>query len=180
MGGVHDPDEALIRALYAEHGSVLLGYVRRRLGDRMAAEDIVQETLLRAWRNAHVLDNGRGSVRAWLLTVAHNLMVDRARSRAVRPNEVATLPVRYTPLIPDHAESLVDAMRLREELEKLPPAQRTVLVEIYWNGRSAAEVAEQLGIPVGTVKSRLYYGLRAMRAALADAEPARAPLALAA
>src|SRR5882724_7640748 len=80
--------EDLIRSLYLEHGRSLLAYATRLTGDQAAAEDVVQETLLRAWKHAAALINGTGSVRGWLLTVARNIVTDRVRARAVRPYEV--------------------------------------------------------------------------------------------
>src|SRR5882724_2910718 len=94
IAGQHSPrpervrDEALVRSLYEEHGRSLLAYATRLTGDHAAAEDVVQETLVRAWRHADDLENGKGSVRGWLLTVARNIVVDRARARASRPQEV--------------------------------------------------------------------------------------------
>src|SRR5216117_3558280 len=82
------PGEDLIRRLYEEHGRSLLAYAVRLTNDRAAAEDVVQETLLRAWKHADDLEHGIGSVRGWLLTVARNIITDRARARAVRPTEV--------------------------------------------------------------------------------------------
>jgi len=81
--------EDLVRKLYNEHGASLLAYATRLTNDRAAAEDVVQETLLRAWKHADVLTEEKGSVRGWLLTVARNIVTDRARARAVRPPEVA-------------------------------------------------------------------------------------------
>src|SRR5829696_4032877 len=87
-------DEALIRTLFEEHGRAVLAYATRLTGDRAAAEDVVQETLLRAWKHHEKLVEGQGSVRGWLLTVARNLVTDRARARAVRPTEVAEVVER--------------------------------------------------------------------------------------
>lgn len=82
-------DEALIKSVYEEHGHALLAYATRLTGDRAAAEDVVQETLIRAWRHSEVLVNGKGSVRGWLLTVARNIITDRYRAKAARPPEVS-------------------------------------------------------------------------------------------
>ena len=92
MGRERAVDEALVHAVYAEHGRALLAYTTRLMGDRAAAEDIVQETLIRAWRHPEVMTNGRGSTRGWLLTVARNLVTDRIRARAARPREVPEDP----------------------------------------------------------------------------------------
>ena len=162
-------DEALIRSLYSEHGRALLAYVTRLTGDRAAAEDVVQEAVVRAWRNPDVLVNGRGSVRGWLFTVARNIVVDRIRARAVRPAEVAETATQ--PAAPgDVAENVVDSMVVMEAMQGLSADHRAVIEQIYFRGRSVAEAATELGVPPGTVKSRSFYALRAMRERL---EPAR-------
>jgi RNA polymerase sigma-70 factor (ECF subfamily) len=158
--------EALVRSLYAEHGRSLLAYATRLTGDRAAAEDVVQETLVRAWKHADDLTGGQGSVRGWLLIVARNIVTDRARARAVRPAEVADV-VDRPPVEGDHSESVVNAVVLLAALDQVSPEHREVLVELYYRGRSVAEAAKVLGIPPGTVKSRSYYALRALRAVMA-------------
>jgi RNA polymerase sigma-70 factor (ECF subfamily) len=155
-------DEALIRSLFEEHGRMLLAYATRLTGDRALAEDVVQETLVRAWKHPEVLGNGKGSVRGWLLTVARNIVTDRARARAARPPEVAENPAA-APVERDHAEHVVNSMVVLEALDTLSAEHREVLVEIYYRGRSMVETAQVLGIPPGTVKSRCYYALRALR-----------------
>jgi RNA polymerase sigma-70 factor (ECF subfamily) len=164
----HDA-ETLIRTLYAEHGRSLLAYATRLTGDRAAAEDVVQETLVRAWKHAADLTTGKGSVRGWLLTVARNIVTDRARARAVRPAEVADV-LDKPPVSVDHSESVVNTMVVMDALEKVSPEHREVLVQLYYRGRSVAEAAKELGVPPGTVKSRSYYALRALRAVLAGQE----------
>jgi RNA polymerase sigma-70 factor (ECF subfamily) len=166
--------EALTRSLYEEHGRSLLAYATRLTGDRAAAEDVVQETLVRAWKHAEDLVEGKGSVRGWLLTVARNIVTDRARARAVRPAEVAESPER-PPVERDHSESVVNTMVVLDALDQLSPEHREVLVELYYRGRSVTEAAKELGVPPGTVKSRSYYALRALRAVMAgpEAEVAR-------
>lgn len=155
-------DEALLRAVFEEHGRALLAYAMRLAGDRQAAEDIVQETLVRAWRNPDVLVNGKGSVRGWLLTVARNLAIDAVRAQAARPAEVPEIPPDLAPRR-DHAESVVDSLVVMEALDELSDDHRDVLVEIYFKGSSVSEAAAALGIPPGTVRSRCYYALRSLR-----------------
>ncbi|MFJ3923426.1 sigma-70 family RNA polymerase sigma factor [Streptomyces sp. NPDC090022] len=155
-------DEALIRSVYEEHGNALLGYATRLTGDRAVAEDVVQETLIRAWRHSEVLVNGKGSVRGWLLTVARNIITDRYRARAARPAEVAGSPATV-PVEVDHADAVVDAMTVLGALDQLSPEHRNVLTELYYRQHSVAEAADSLGIPEGTVKSRSHYALKALR-----------------
>ncbi len=155
-------DEALIRALYADHGRALLAYAGRLTGDRAAAEDVVQETLVRAWRNLDVVTNGRGSVRGWLFTVARNIVIDQVRARAARPQEVADsadVPAGAG----DLADQVVDSVVAMDAMDGLSQEHRSVIEEIYFRGRTVAEAAAVLDIPPGTVKSRSYYALRALR-----------------
>lgn len=155
-------DEALIRALYADHGRALLAYATRLTGDRAAAEDVVQETLVRAWRKLDVVTNGRGSVRGWLFTVARNIVIDQVRARAARPAEVAAAADPPTGGS-DPADQVVDSIVVLDALDGLSHEHRSVIEEIHFRGRSVAEAAAVLDIPPGTVKSRSYYALRAMR-----------------
>jgi RNA polymerase sigma-70 factor, ECF subfamily len=164
-------DEALIRTLYQEHGRSLLAYVTRLTGDRAAAEDVVQETLIRAWKHASAMLNEKGSVRGWLLTVARNIVTDRVRARAARPTEVAESPTT-PPIEVDHAEGVVNTMTVMGALDRVSPEHKEILVELYYRGRTVNEAAEALGLPPGTVKSRSYYALRAMRAVLDESAKA--------
>jgi RNA polymerase sigma-70 factor, ECF subfamily len=158
--------EALIRALYEEHGRALLAYATRLTRDRAAAEDVVQETLMRAWRHPEVLVNGRGSVRGWLLTVARNIVTDRIRARSARPAEVAESEGQPAAVDRDHADQVVDSVVVMSAMDSLSDEHRVVLEEVYFKGRSIAEAAEVLSIPPGTVKSRCYYALRALRSTI--------------
>jgi RNA polymerase sigma-70 factor (ECF subfamily) len=159
-------DEELIRFLYQEHGQSVLAYATRLTRDRAAAEDVLQETLLRAWRHADDLRNdSKGSVRGWLLTVARNIVTDRARARAARPREVGE-PVDVPAVERDHADRVVNSMAVLGAMDTLSQEHRDVLVEMYYRGRTVAEVAAALQIPQGTVKSRSYHALRALRAVM--------------
>lgn len=166
-------DEVLVRAVYEEHGGALLAYATRLTGDRAAAEDVVQETLIRAWRHPDVLTNSKGSVRGWLLTVARNIATDRFRARAARPTEVAEAP-GSPPVQRDHADEVVDSVIVLDALGRLSPEHRDVLTALYFNGHSVAEAADTLGVPAGTIKSRTYYALRRMRETFAG-QPAPVP-----
>ncbi len=164
-GRTRDGDEALVHAVYREHGRAMLAYATRLLGDGAAAEDVVQEALIRAWRHPEVLTNGKGSIRGWLLTVIRNLVTDRVRARAARPTEVVETP-GTSAVARDHADQVVTSVTVLEALEGLSDDHRGVLDQIYFQGRSLGEAASVLGIPAGTVKSRTYYALQAMRRSL--------------
>jgi RNA polymerase sigma-70 factor (ECF subfamily) len=170
-GSAQARDEALVRSLYEEHGRSLLAYATRLTGDRSIAEDVVQETLLRAWKHSAAMVNQRGSVRGWLITVARNIVTDRARAKSARPTEVAESP-SSGPVAGDHAENVVNSMVILAALDRLSTEHRQVLVELYYRGRTVSEAAQLLGVPPGTVKSRSYYALRAMRTALGGAHDA--------
>jgi len=159
-------DEALIRSLYEEHGATLLAYTTRLLGDRSAAEDVLQETLIRAWKHADSLTESAGSIRGWLFTVARNIVTDRLRAKAARPPDVAETPTTV-PVEQDHAQRVADSMLALEALDHLSDEHRSVIVEIYFHDRSVAETAELLGIPAGTVKSRSHNALKLLRRSLA-------------
>jgi RNA polymerase sigma-70 factor (ECF subfamily) len=161
-----DDEETLLRALHDEHAGPLWRYVVRLTGDRALAEDIVQETLLRAWRRPKVLDQCESSARAWLFTVARNLVIDGTRSaRSIHEVGVDSLPERITA---DETDSLLDSWLVSDALAGLSYEHRAVVVHAYYGGRSIAEIARELQIPEGTVKSRLHYGLRALRLALQE------------
>ncbi|MDT4911286.1 MAG: polymerase sigma-70 factor, subfamily [Pseudonocardiales bacterium] len=158
-------DFELLRALHDEHARALLSYVVGLTnGDRSRAQDVVQETLLRAWRNAAVLDQTGGSGRAWLFTVARRIVIDQWRSARRRP-EVLTdhVPERA---VEDTAQQTVDRQLVRAALQTLSIEHRQALFETYFHGASIAEAAGTLGVPPGTVKSRTHYALRALRQAI--------------
>ncbi len=159
-------DEALVRTLYAEHAAPLLRYALRMTnGDRQRAEDIVQETLLRAWMHPDAISDR--PARPWLFAVARNLAVDAHRARRARPPEVAEGALELFP-VPDEADRVLESWAVADALSALRPEHRQVLVETYYLGRSVAEAAMVLGIPAGTVKSRTFYALRALKLALEE------------
>lgn len=160
-------DDRLLRALWDEHAAPLLAYAMRLTGDRGRAEDVVQETLLKAWRNRDRIDASRESLRPWLLTIAHRVAIDAHRARQARPPEVgdeALLAVA----VDDDIDRALETWLIAEALASLTPPHREVLVETYYRGRSTAEAANVLRIPQGTVKSRTFYALRALRLALEE------------
>lgn len=169
-----DANEALVHAVYSEHGRAMLVYATRLLSDRAAAEDVVQEAVIRAWRHPDVLTNGRGSVRGWLLTVVRNLVIDRVRARDARPPELGEdiSQLDAAPAQRDHADAVAASVTVHAALGGLSPEHRAVLEQVYLHGRNLEEAAAVLGVPRGTVKSRSFYALRALRAAM-ERESAR-------
>jgi RNA polymerase sigma-70 factor (ECF subfamily) len=160
-------DDALLRALHDEHGSALWAYVVGLTnGDRSHAQDVVQETMLRAWRNPQVLAQTSGSARGWLFTVAKRIVIDEWRTARSRHERVTEhLPERATP---DSTDQTVDRHLVAAALRMLSAEHRAVLIECYFRGSSVAEAAAALSIPPGTVKSRTHYALRALRLALEE------------
>jgi len=169
-------DEA-IRELWHTHGPALLRFaLKLTLGNKQRAEDIVQETLLRAWRHPEVVGAGQGAIRPWLFTVTRRIAIDMWRARS-RFEEI--IDARHLELTDptEPIERAVTALDVRAALAKLSTEHRQVIIEMYYHGRSGPETAEVLGIPVGTVKSRAYYALRQLRHvfAPADQSAARSP-----
>ncbi|MBV2153255.1 sigma-70 family RNA polymerase sigma factor [Kitasatospora sp. SUK 42] len=166
--GTGAADEELMRALYREHAGPLLGFVLHLVaGDRQRAEDVVQETLLRAWRNLDRLDPAAGSLRPWLVTVARRIVIDDHRSALARPREVDAAALELVPA-EDELDRTLRMMTVADALGDLSPAHREVIVETYLKGRTANEAATALGIPAGTVRSRVFYALRSLRLALEE------------
>ncbi|PPF78625.1 RNA polymerase subunit sigma [Subtercola sp. Z020] len=161
-----DDQATLLRELHDQHASALLRFACRLTNDRQLAEDVVQETLFRAWRNARMLETTAEARQAWLFTVARNLVIDDWRSARSR-NEIGTdtLPERASA---DRVDAALEAWLVAEAIATLSLPHREVLVHSFYGQRSVAEIAAHLGIPDGTVKSRLHYGLRALRLALQE------------
>ncbi len=148
-------------------GGLLHWRARRSLGDQGLAEHAVQETLLRAWRACTSYNPDRGSVRTWLLAIEANVLTDLARMRAARPVETSWDDVDgvldFRGSRPDFAEHLADGLLVAELLERLPGPQRDAVVQVILRDRAYRDVAQDLGVPVGTVKTRVHYALRSLR-----------------
>jgi RNA polymerase sigma-70 factor, ECF subfamily len=161
-------DGEAMRQVYQLHGPVLTRFaLKLTLGDQQRAEDIVQETLLRAWRHPEVVANGRQPIRPWLFTVARHVAIDlwRARSRA----EHDTADEATDPADPaEPIEQIITALDIRAALGSLTADHRQVIIELYYHSRTVAETATTLRIPQGTVKSRAYYALRHLRHLITD------------
>jgi RNA polymerase sigma-70 factor (ECF subfamily) len=161
-----DPDAA-IRQLYSHYAKALQRYVEQFCPDRATADDIVQETFIRAWRHLPQLSADDRPVRPWLFRVARNLLIDANRAARAQPM-----------VVPDQAageagtdsglEEILDRQLVSAALQHLSPAHQTVLVETFYRGGTMATVARELGIPHGTARSRLHYALDAMRKELQE------------
>lgn len=146
-------DRSAFEDLYKRYARSVFGLALRRLGDRGRAEDAVQETFASIWRSAASYRPERGPGAPWLYAVARNAIIDRTRARTETPAEIPDEPsVEPTPL--DRAEQNWVAWRVHRALEELPEREREVIALAYWSGLSQSEVAEFLGVPLGTVKTR--------------------------
>jgi len=150
------------------HRPALLAYTNRIVdGDAGRAEDVVQETFVRAWRQIDRLTPEQGSVNGWLRRVAFNVAVDGHRMRRARPDEIE-LAHPDIAVQNDHAEETLMAVTIAQVLDTIWPEHREVLVQVYLHDRTVAQTADVLGIPVGTVKSRLHYALRSLRGTFSE------------
>jgi len=157
--------DAAVRQLYARHAGALHRYVARYCPDRASADDIVQETFIRAWRHLPQLSAEGRPVRPWLLRVARNLLIDADRAARSRPTTVQAEPAEEgsddTGL-----KQVLDRQLVADALRQLSPAHRAVLVEVFYGGDTLTRAARHLGIPHGTARSRLHYALQALRGQL--------------
>ena len=161
-----DPD-AVISQLYSLYAKALRRYVEQYCPDPASAEDIVQETFIRAWRHLPQLSADDRPVRPWLYRVARNLMIDANRAAQTRPITVPG-PSADEAGTDSGMEEILDRQLVSAALQHLSPAHQTVLVETFYRGGTLATVARELGIPHGTARSRLHYALHALRQRLQD------------
>ena len=162
-------DDAVLTELYRQYRGPLLSFVLRlTAGDRQQAEDVVQETMVRAWRQAGRLDLTEPSLMPWLATVARRIVIDEDRRKRARPPEVGGDLADKPPVADDETENLLRKVLVTEALQALSAAHREVLNETILRDRTVNEAAEVLGIPVGTVKSRVYYALKALKVHLVE------------
>ncbi len=160
-----------VRAAYAAHGAELYRAACRSLRDSHLAEEAVQETFMRAWRAADRFDDRIGSLRTWLFAILRNTIIDLARADAVRPLRAVRgdgASELGQPVDAGELDRALLAWQVEEALGRLSEDHRRVLVEVHLNGRPLGDVAAELGVPVGTVKSRGYYALRALRVVLEE------------
>ena len=154
--------DAAIRQLYCRHADALHAYVQRFCTDRTSADDVVQETFIRAWHHLPKLSADDRPIRPWLFRVARNLLIDADRAARVRP-VVVQAPPDMGADTDAGLEQVLDREVVSAALQRLSPAHRAVLIEAFYNGGSLAAVARELGIPHGTARSRMHYALQALR-----------------
>lgn len=168
--GAVSPEERALRDLYLEHGAALYSYVLRMLGgDTHRAEDILQETLLRCWTKQNVTDSEGMAVRPWMFRVARNLVIDAHRTRRARPLEISGNSwLDDMCAEADDIERMLSSVVVQEALRSLTPAHREALRATIFADRTTQQAADALGVPQGTVKSRVYYALRSLKSTLAE------------
>lgn len=159
-------DDEILTALERRHGPALRRYVQHLTRDGDLAEDVVQETMVRAWQRPAVLERDDDGARAWLFTVARNLVVDDARSARKRREVDGESTTEAA--VADRSDAVLDSILVADALATLSADHRVVVVDAYWLGHTVPEIARRHAIPEGTVKSRLHYGLRALRLALQE------------
>ena len=166
--GADADDDHLVADLYRRYHKPLLAFVQRlTAGDREQAEDIVQETMLRAWRHGDQLDPAARSPMPWLTTVARRIVIDQQRRRQARPAEAGEEMLEKAS-VTDQTDDVLRSVVVADAMRALSPVHRQVLNETILRDRTVNEAAKVLGVPAGTVKSRLYYALRALRLVLAE------------
>ncbi len=157
--------EEVVRDDIHQHGGELYHVVRKALDDDQLAAEVVQDVFVRAWRADDRYDASRASRRTWLFAIARNAVVDAVRHRERRPRGVRD-PEEQDVTTSEADDAVLLQIQLRAALQEVSPEHRRAIVEVHLRGRPYAEVADELGVPVGTLRSRVYYGLRALREAL--------------
>ncbi|WP_410623176.1 sigma-70 family RNA polymerase sigma factor [Amycolatopsis sp. cmx-8-4] len=163
-----DPVDDLVPLLYKNFRATLFSQVLSLTNyDRQWTEDVVQETMIRAWQHSDTLEREPGMLRGWLLTVARRIVIDGWRNRRVRPQEVA-LEIPDNAESADRTDSSLAALTISRALTELDEKYQSVISETYLAGNTVRQAATILGIPEGTVKSRLYTAMRQLRKALGE------------
>jgi RNA polymerase sigma factor (sigma-70 family) len=165
---VNVDDDAIVTGLYRVYRDPLLAFVLRlTAGDREYAEDVVQETMVRAWREAGRLDLSGRSLMPWLATVARRIVISEHRRKQVRPTESREGAVADMP-VDDDSTATILRVAVADAMRELSPSHREILNQTILRDRTVNQAAATLGIPVGTAKSRVYYALRALQVVLAE------------
>jgi RNA polymerase sigma-70 factor, ECF subfamily len=167
---IESAEDPGLEAAVATHGGELFGFALRSLRDRSLAEDAVQETFVRAWRARARYDRAKGSTRSWLFAIERHVIIDLARARSRHDKKQSSTPLTDVPSLDDEIERSIESWHVHEAISQLLPAHQQVLVEIYYRRRTSAELALELAIPEGTVRSRLFYALRSLKPILEELE----------
>lgn len=168
LAGLAVGDSAAGTAFVRRHQRRVFGLALRLVGDPAVADELAQEAFTRVWRHAGAYDSRRGSVTTWMLTITRNLAVDWLRVRRAEPFDPADIAsmTKLTVAPPDDGVAVDDLVRLKAAVAALPDEQRRALVLAAWYGRTAKEISESEGIPVGTAKTRIRAGMMKLRAEL--------------
>jgi len=164
----HPGSEELARALYVAHGAALQHWSRGRFGDPQVAEEVVQEVVLAAWRRYDQFDPERGTERAWMFGIAHNVAATRHARGRRHLRSIATDVPPEVALDDADMTRVVERSLIVDGMQSLSSEHRAVIIAAFWDRLSTHEIADRLGVPDGTVKSRLHYALRALRGALEE------------
>lgn len=166
---VAERDVGSFKALHSHYAPRIKGYLVRRGANNDLAEEVVQETLLKVWHRAESFDPTRSAVSTWIYTIARNAFIDRVRRHgraAPDPNDPAWVPEDIAPAPDDHVARTQQTKRLSEALRQLPEEQVAVIQGTYFRGQSLAELAGELGLPLGTVKTRARLAMNRLRKAM--------------
>ena len=161
-------DPQALRELHEVHGRATFSFLVRVLGDRATAEDVQQQVFLEAWQRGERYDPARGGLRTWLLTIARSRAVDHLRRRVPEPRDPTSTVALAERTDEAHVDELLEHWRMAGALADLPAAEAELLRRRFYFGQSQSEIAEQTGVPLGTVKSRMVSGLRRLRDTLED------------
>ncbi|MEM7348053.1 MAG: sigma-70 family RNA polymerase sigma factor [Chloroflexota bacterium] len=173
---VKSGDQAALELLYDQYASNVMGIAMRVVGDRVVAEEIVQEVFLRIWRNAHLFESQRGTVSNWVFGITRNLSIDMLRRQTARPQAAL---IEYDQVgngdgadpdvtVAETAWTTIKYNQVRTALATLPSAQRNVIELAYFKGLTRQEIAEQFDIPLGTVHTRARLALQKLRTILRE------------
>lgn len=162
--GLRDRDPGALQEAYDRFGRITFGFLVKTLGDRGAAEDVQQQVFLEIWRRADRFDPERGKLLTWVMTIARSRAIDHLRRRVPEPIDPETAAAAAdAPSGDAEIEALVDQWRMRALLDRLPATESELLRLRFYGGFSQSEIAAREGIPLGTVKTRMFSGLRRLR-----------------
>ena len=171
LPAVAQGDLAAFESLYDRYSPTVYALLLRILGNADDAQEVLQETFVKAWSNVRMFDAARGSEAAWLISIARSRGIDKLRARRIRSDREndAGREISHRSAFVDHATGAEDAIRSQEQravrgaLAELPEAQRVALELAYFEGLSQSEIAARLGEPLGTIKTRMQLGMKKLR-----------------